>query len=67
MNTIFVQAKAKDVDMRVPKYTDTARYPNGYRKSTNTDVAATFRRIRTEQQRIAEEAKAKVAQIKRAK
>ncbi len=52
--------------MKQPRYTDFARYPNGYRKSTNTDVAATFRRIRAEQQRNQEEAKVKVQPLKRA-
>ena len=52
--------------MKQPRYTDTHRYQNGYRKSTNTDVAATFRRVRAEQQKNAEEAKVKVQPLKKA-
>ncbi len=51
--------------MKTPRYTDN-RYPHGYRKSTNTDVRATFRRVREEQKRIAEEQALKVSQLKRA-
>ena len=42
--------------MKAPRYTDQSRYPNGYRKSANTDVAATFRRVRLEQSKAAEQA-----------
>lgn len=52
--------------MKIPRYTDIHKYANGYRKSTNTDIAATFRRIRAEQARNAEEAKLKVQPMKRA-
>ena len=52
--------------MRQPRYTDTARYPNGYRKSTNTDVAATFRRVRATHERIKTEQAVKVQPMKRA-
>lgn len=52
--------------MRTPRYTDMHRYANGYRKSTNTDVAATFRRVRAEMQKDAEEVKVKVQPLKRA-
>jgi hypothetical protein len=52
--------------MKTPRYTDSAKYPNGYRKSSNSDIRATFRRIRAENQRNAEEANAKVAPLKRA-
>lgn len=52
--------------MRTPKFTDSARYRTPYKPSNKTDVAATFRRIRAEQERNQEEAKAKVAPLKRA-
>lgn len=39
-----------------PKFTDAARYPNGYRTAAKMDVAATFKRIRAEQKARAEEA-----------
>lgn len=32
-----------------PKYTDADRYANGYRSAVDTDIKATFRRIRAEQ------------------
>ena len=59
--------------MKQPRYTDSFRYANGYRKSTNTDVAATFRRVRLEQTKAAEkaaldeaEAKAKTRPLRKA-
>ena len=52
--------------MRTPKYTDSHKYQNGYRRSAETNVARTFARVREEQKRIAEEADAKVAPLKRA-
>lgn len=54
--------------MRTPKYTaeDLRRYKNGYRKAANTDVAATFRRVRLEMQKNAEEIQVKVAPLKKA-
>ena len=42
--------------MKAPRYTDTTKYPNGYRKSTNTDISVAFRRVRLEQSRVAEQA-----------
>ena len=42
--------------MKAPRYTDSYRYVNPYRKSTNTDVAALFRRVRLEQSKAAEQA-----------
>ena len=47
--------------MKTPRYTDN-RYPNGYRKSVNTSVAATFRRIRAEQKAKAEQEAANLAE-----
>lgn len=32
--------------MKTPKYTDLARYPNGWRKAVDTNVAETFERAR---------------------
>ena len=52
--------------MRTPRFTDLTRYPNGYRKSTNTDVAATFRRVRAEQEKNLAEQAVKVQPLKRA-
>jgi hypothetical protein len=51
--------------MKTPKYTDLHRYPNGYRKSTETDVTGTFRRIRREQEQARKETEAKVKPIQR--
>ena len=51
--------------MKTPRYSDN-RYLHGYRKSTNTDLRSTFRRVREEQKRIAEEQQVKVAPLKRA-
>ena len=56
--------------MRTPRYTqdDLARQPKGgYRDSKRTDISATFRRIRAEQARNAEEAKVKVKPLIKAK
>jgi hypothetical protein len=47
--------------MKTPRYTDN-RYPNGYRKSVNTSVAATFKRIRAEQKAKAEQDAANAAE-----
>ena len=48
--------------MKQPRYTDLHRYPHGYVKSGSTDVAATFRRVRAEQQRAAEQAQRDAAE-----
>ena len=32
--------------MKPPKFTDSSRYPHGYRKSTETDIRRTFERAR---------------------
>ena len=42
--------------MAKPKFTDAARYPNGYRDSKHTNVAATFRRERERLKAAAEQA-----------
>ena len=52
--------------MKTPRYTDTNRYPHGYRKSTNTDVEATFRRVKQEQAKNVAERELKVQPLKRA-
>lgn len=52
--------------MKTPRYTDD-RYPNGYRKSVNTNLAATFKRIRAEQKEAAEKRDSKVQPIVRGK
>ena len=49
-----------------PKFTDSDRYKHGYRDSKHTDIRLTFKRIREEQKRIAEEAAVKVQPLKRA-
>jgi hypothetical protein len=51
--------------MKQPKYTDLNKYPNGYKKSNHTDIAATFRRIRLEQVKNKVEAEVKVRVLKR--
>lgn len=48
-----------------PRYTDQARYRNGYTPSGKTDIRKTFARARAEQQRNQEEAQAKVQPLKR--
>jgi hypothetical protein len=50
--------------VKTPRYTD-QRYPHGYRKSTNTDIKATFRRVRDQQKKNAEEAHDKVRELKK--
>lgn len=57
--------------MRIPRYTDD-RYPHGYRRAAETDVKATFNRIKREIAAKAEkdaanaaEVEVKVAKIKR--
>ena len=32
------------------KFTDSTRYPHGYKQAVETDIKATFRRIRREQE-----------------
>lgn len=60
--------------MKQPKFTDAAKYPHGYRRSAETDITVTFRRIKAEQKAAAEaqaqadaEAKAKVQPMRKAK
>jgi hypothetical protein len=36
--------------VKTPRYTDQHRYPTGYRRSVDTNVAETFERARREQQ-----------------
>ena len=57
-----------EISVKIPRYTaeDLRRYKNGYRKAANTDVAATFRRVRAEMQKNVEEVKIKVQPLKRA-
>jgi len=38
------------------RYTDTTRYPNGYRKSAETNIQLTFRRVREKLKIEAEQA-----------
>lgn len=37
--------------MKTPKFTDLARYPNGYKPANQTDIKETFARV-IEQQRL---------------
>ena len=53
--------------MRTPRYTDTHRYPNGYKKSAETNVQLTFRRVRAEQEKNLAEQAVKVKPIIKAK
>lgn len=46
-----------------PRFTDKHRYPHGYRKADQTDVRATFARVRERQAAAVDEAKAKVTVI----
>jgi hypothetical protein len=39
-----------------PRYTDSARWPNGYRRAVETDIGKTFARVRAEQKKAAEQA-----------
>jgi hypothetical protein len=32
--------------MKTPRYTDLARYPNGWKKAVDTNVAETFEKVR---------------------
>lgn len=41
--------------MRVPRFTDLHRYPQGYTPASATNIEATFRRARTEQKAKAEQ------------
>ena len=51
--------------MKNPKYTDLHRYRHGYRKSTETDITGTFRRVLREREANKLEADIKVKAIAR--
>ena len=51
--------------MPKPRYTDKARYPNGYIRASETNVSETFRRIREQQAKDAAERKEKVEPIRK--
>lgn len=51
--------------MKPPRYTDQHRYPHGYKKAAETNVELTFKRVRQEQAKNAEERQAKVAPLKK--
>lgn len=53
--------------MKEPKYTDLHKYPNGYKKSTHTDIKRTFNRIRAEQAKNEAEKDEKVRELKKVK
>lgn len=53
--------------MKTPRFTDLHRYPRGWRKAVDTNIAETFERIRRELQANAEEAAKKVAPLKQRK
>ena len=42
--------------MKPPRYTDSSRWPNGYRRAAETDISKTFARVRAEQKKAAEQA-----------
>ena len=48
-----------------PKFTDTARYPNGYTPASKTDIRKTFARIKANQAKNAEEVQSKVKVLAR--
>ena len=47
------------------KFTDSTRYPNGYKQAVETDIKATFRRIRAEQKAKAEQEAADSAEAEK--
>lgn len=49
--------------MKTVRYTDSHKYPNGYRKAAATDVRATFRRIRERLKAEAEQAAKDAAEV----
>ena len=53
--------------MTKPKFTDTQKYPNGYRASHETDIRRTFARVLREraEAKLQDEANAKEAAEKR--
>ena len=51
--------------MRTPKYTDSHRYPFGYKRAAETNVSKTFARIKANQAKNAEEVQAKVKVLAR--
>ena len=53
--------------MKKPRYTDTHRYPNGYKKAAETNVKETFNRVRLERTRNEAEQEDKVRELKREK
>ena len=52
--------------MKPPRYTDTHRFPNGYRKAAETDITLTFQRARQKHAENAKEVADKVATIRKA-
>lgn len=53
--------------MKTPRYTDSHKYPHGYKKAAETNVEATFRREREKLKANAAEAALKVRPLKEAK
>lgn len=53
----------REVRMKRPKFTDQARYPNGYRRAVDTDIQATFARIWRQQRENDREREQKVAAL----
>ena len=53
--------------MKPPKYTDSHKYPNGYRKAAETDISKTFARIKSQLKTNQEELSVKVKPLIRAK
>ena len=51
--------------MKTPRYTDAHRWPHGYRKSDDTNIAETFQRVRQQQEAAAREAEKVVRPINR--
>ena len=49
--------------MKQPRLTDTHRWPNGYRRSAETDISKTFARVRVEQKKAAEQAALDAAEL----
>lgn len=52
--------------MKTPRFTDTHKYPHGYRPAARTNIRATFLRVRAAMKENATEVAAKVEPIRKA-
>jgi hypothetical protein len=51
--------------MKKPRFTDSEKYPHGYRDSKSTDIQITFARVRAEQKKKEEVLQHKLISISR--